>query len=239
MEIELLRPSKLGDWATCAKKMRYLAANSPGGRGPHISSWIGTAVHRRLDNEIFEPVPFGALYDTTTPTVHVARVQVDRISSMIRELCVRHGLTPKDTEVPVSDGEHGGTLDVVFSRDLFDRTSVIGDIKTGKRIPNGVWLQLGSYFDMAVHPDSTITEEFREVCVVHVPRTPLNEPQPGRIEFRDGAECGREAALWYRMIGRLIEDDSDIREFPASPGIACHSCPMTADECAVRINQKE
>ena len=41
MEIELIRPSKLGEWATCAKKMRYLAANSPVGRGPHISSWIG------------------------------------------------------------------------------------------------------------------------------------------------------------------------------------------------------
>ena len=237
MEHDLLRPSKLGEWATCAKKMRYLSANEGGGRGPHISTWIGTAVHARMAGKDVEPIPAGVLYDKTTPNHGIAELQIGRIVGQINELFWIHGLTPLAWEVPVSDGEHEGTLDVVLAKEGFCSRSMIGDIKTGKHVPNGVWLQLGSYFSMDSDLD-LIPHDVIEVCVIHVPRLPTTHPQSGSITTRNGEECAREAALWYRMIERLLDDDGDINDFPASPGMSCHSCPMTVEECAVRIEKE-
>ena len=250
---EITRPSNLGEWATCAKKMRHLAANPRAGRGgPHIAAWVGDAVHYKLSGDhafpLDEPPPM-SLYDRITPNQKTAYVQVDRIITEFYRLMGRNGLEPKAWECGVEDADgHSGTLDVILEKDT-TRHRILGDVKTGRRVPSGVWLQLGAYWSMAQHAfinepinlgpfrQNTRLHSIPEVAVIHVPRTKLGEDQPGTIEFRDGRKCADEAKLWYRAIGNLLEDDAEVDEYPASPGLACATCPMNVTECAVRIYQ--
>ena len=238
---EITRPSNLGEWATCAKKMRHLAANPRTGRGgPHIAGWIGDAVHARLSgtqSPEARPPPM-VLYDSITPTRWAADAQVNRIIDRYYELMALHGLTAKAWEVEVEDDDgHSGTLDLILEKDTTKRR-VIADVKTGRRVPAGVWLQLGAYFTMAQFtPTSISLRPIREVAVIHLPRTKLDEDQPGTIELRGGSKCAEEANLWYRAIGNLLEDDAEVAAYPASPGLACATCPMTTNECAVKIQQ--
>ena len=239
---EITRPSNLGEWATCAKKMRHLAANPRAGRGgPHIAGWVGDAVHYQLSgrDSLLEPPPPMALFDSITPDRKTAEVQANRIIGRFYELMGLHGLTAKAWEVEIEDDDgHSGTLDVILEKDTTKRR-VIADVKTGRRVPAGVWLQLGAYWNMAQY--TSINEAFSPpmigVAVIHLPRTRLGEEQPGTIELRDGSKCAQEANLWYRAIGNLLEDDAEVAAYPASPGLACATCPMTTNECAVKIQQ--
>ena len=241
---EITRPSNLGEWATCAKKMRFQVANPRAGRGgPHIAGWVGDAVHYYLSGSDlgFDPPPPMALFDSITPDRKTAEVQANRIIGRFYELMCLHGLTAKAWEVEVEDDDgHSGTLDLILEKDTTQR-QVIGDVKTGRRVPAGVWLQLGAYWNMAKYTEFNIRGIFQgpmlEVAVIHLPRTKLGEEQPGTIELRDGSKCAQEANLWYRAIGNLLEDDAEVAAYPASPGLACTRCPMTVNECAVKIQQ--
>ena len=241
---EITRPSNLGEWATCAKKMRHLAANPRAGRGgAHIAGWVGDAVHYHLSKSSLglDPPPPMALYDSITPDWGTANIQVNRILTKFYRVIGLHGLSPEAWEVEVEDDDgHSGTLDVILGKDTTKR-QVIGDVKTGRRVPAGVWLQLGAYWNMAKYTEFNIREIFQgpmlEVAVIHLPRTKLGEEQPGTIEFRDGSKCAQEANLWYRAIGNLLEDDAEVEAYPASPGLACTRCPMTVNECAVKIER--
>ena len=148
------------------------------------------------------------------------------------------GLTPVMWEKPVEDEDgNSGTLDVVLRKDHPSQL-IVADVKTGRRVPAGVWLQLGAYYSMATRSlESEWDCPMLEVAVIHLPRTPLGEEQPWSIDFRDGAKCAREAFLWFRAVGNLLEDDAEVEEYLASPGIACATCPMTVTECAVKIER--
>ena len=237
---EITRPSNLGEWATCAKKMRHLAANPRAGRGgAHIAGWVGDAVHYFLSGseEYFNPPPPMALYDSITPNLITAKAQVNQIINEFYLLMGQHGLTAKAWECTVEDTDgHSGTLDVILEKDTTQHR-IIGDVKTGRRVPAGVWLQLGAYWSMANALNEFLSWPMREVAVIHVPRTKLGEPQSSSIELRDGRKCAQEANLWYRAIGNLLEDDAEVEAYPASPGLACTRCPMTVNECAVKIQQ--
>ena len=241
---EITRPSNLGEWATCAKKMRHLAANPRAGRGgAHIAGWVGDAVHYSLSGSDLglDPPPPMALYDSITPNLITAKAQVNQIINEFYLLMGLHGLTARAWEVEVEDKYgHSGTLDVILEKDT-TKCQVIGDVKTGRRVPAGVWLQLGAYWNMAKYTEFNIREIFQgpmlEVAVIHLPRTKLGEEQLGTIELRDGSKCAQEANLWYRAIGNLLEDDAEVAAYPASPGLACATCPMTTNECAVKIQQ--
>ena len=237
---QLTRPSNLGEWATCSKKMRHLASNpGPGRRGFHIAGWVGTAVHRILSGSPLIPdrPPAMSLYDQITPNLNTARIQSSRIVGKFRQGMETMGLTPVMWEKPVEDEDgNSGTLDAVLRKD-HPLQLIVADVKTGRRVPAGVWLQLGAYYKMAMH---SLVEEWApmvQVAVIHLPRTPLGEEQPWSIDFRDGAKCAKEAALWFRAVGNLLEDDAEVEEYPASPGIACGTCPMTVTECAVKIER--
>ena len=238
---EITRPSNLGEWATCAKKMRHLVANPRAGRGgAHIAGWVGDAVHYSLSGSVvgLAPPPPMALYDSITPNLITAKAQVNQIINGFYLMMGLRGLTPKAWECGVEDADgHSGTLDVILEKDTTQHR-IIGDVKTGRRVPAGVWLQLGAYFTMAQFtPTSISLRPIREVAVIHVPRTKLGEDQPSSIEIRDGAKCAQEANLWYRAIGNLLADDAEVAAYPASPGLACTRCPMTTNECAVKIQQ--
>ena len=240
---EITRPSNLGEWATCAKKMRHLAANPRAGRGgAHIAGWVGDAVHYQLSgrDSLLEPPPPMALYDSITPNLITAKAQVNQIINEFYLLMGLHGLSPEVWEYEVEDEDgHSGTLDVILEKDTTQHR-IIGDVKTGRRVPAGVWLQLGAYWNMAHHTPisaSIAWPPMAEVAVIHLPRTKLGEEQPGTIELRDGSKCAEEANLWYRAIGNLLEDDAEVDAYPASPGLACTRCPMTVNECAVKIQQ--
>ena len=237
---EITRPSNLGEWATCAKKMRHLAANPRSGRGgSHIAGWIGSDVHNRLSESplVLERPPAMSLYDKITPNLNTARIQSSRIVGKFRQAMETMGLTPVMWEKPVEDEDgNSGTLDVVLRKD-HPAQLIVADVKTGRRVPAGVWLQLGAYHKMAMHSLEEEWAPMGEVAVIHLPRTPLGEEQPWSIDFRDGAKCAKEAALWFRAVGNLLEDDAEVEEYLASPGIACGTCPMTVTECAVKIER--
>ena len=237
---DLLRPSSLGDWATCAKKARYIAANPQKETGGlRIATWVGSAVHAFLaapDSVLCRPNP-GTLYDTTTPSFHVATAQVNSIVTKFHELMEVHGLEVIDREVEVENVYGSGTLDMVLKSDVDKVPLIIADLKTGKRIPSGSWLQLGAYFNMA-KADLSFMDKFGlllQVAVIHIPRTPLHEVQSGSIESRQGAFCGDQSNVVYNSVRELIEQDRSLHVFPASPGGACRSCPMTEEECPVKI----
>ena len=240
---DLLRPSKLGDWATCAKKARYIAANPKKDTGNLlIATWVGNAVHQKLASSSSwgdNPAP-GTLYDNTTPNFSVAMDQVGIIIEKFEELMEVHGLKVIDHELEVNDVDNSGTLDMVLRSDC-DGWLTIGDLKTGKRVPSGAWLQLGSYFQMAKHDFDfqKRSDYLHEVAVIHIPRTPLNEAQYGSIESRIGVFCGEQSNVVYHSILELIEQDRDVSEFPASPGVACASCEMSVSECPVKIVTKK
>ena len=237
---EIARPSNLGEWATCAKKMRHLASNPAAGRrGSHIAGWIGSDVHNRLSESplVLERPPAMSLYDKITPNLNTARIQSSRIVGKFRQAMETMGLTPVMWEKPVEDEDgNSGTLDVVLRKD-HPAQLIVADVKTGRRVPAGVWLQLGAYYKMAMHSREEEWAPMVEVAVIHLPRTPLGEEQPWSIDFRDGVKCAREAALWFWVVGNLLEDDAEVEEYLASPGIACGTCPMTVTECAVKIER--
>ena len=241
---ELTRPSNLGEWATCSKKMRHLASNpGPGRGGSHIAGWIGSNVHNRLSESplVLERPPAMSLYDKITPNLNTARIQSSRIVGKFRQAMETMGLTPVMWEKPVEDEDgNSGTLDVVLRQDTPSQL-IVADVKTGRRVPAGVWLQLGAYYKMArsyrQSPEAKWCLPMVLVAVIHLPRTPLGEEQPWSIDFRDGAKCAKEAALWFRTVGNLLKDDAEVEEYLASPGIACGTCPMTVTECAVKIER--
>ena len=181
MSSNLTRPSNLGEWATCSKKMRHLASNpGPGRGGSHIAGWIGSDVHNRLSESplVLERPPAMSLYDKITPNLNTARIQSSRIVGKFRQAMETMGLTPVMWEKPVEDEDgNSGTLDVVLRKD-HPSQFIVADVKTGRRVPAGVWLQLGAYYKMAMH---SLVEEWApmvEVAVIHLPRTPLGEEQP-------------------------------------------------------------
>ena len=239
MPDRIIRPSNLGKWSACARKTYANIVAPRTGRGvTHVNQWVGDAAHRMLSGADWLEFAYGyMLYDSITPNLDVAKMQVEHIVSTTRNLIAALGFEPVGWEVPVATGDVEGTLDVLLKDEspLVPKLT-IGDLKTGQRIPAGTWLQLGQYYD--AYDSMPDTNLGGWILLLHVPRTPLNEPLVPYTEFRQGPQCAAVAREWVKTIAGWVATGTLETVLP-SPGHECLSCDLTVAECPVRLEKEK
>ena len=238
MTDRIIRPSNLGKWSACARKTYANIVAPRVGRGVnHISQWVGSAAHAVLAGDHLPDADGYMLYDTITPNLAVAKFQVEDIFETTLKILGGMGFEPVGWEVPVATDDVDGTIDVLLKNETLVPECIIGDLKTGQRIPAGTWLQLGQYFD-AYDSMMTDTNLGARILLLHVPRTPLDEPLVPRAEFRHGPACAAVAREWVQTIASWVETCSLETVLP-SPGYECSNCQLTVAECPVRLERKK
>ena len=223
-----IHPSSLGDWAGCPKKAYGALSGRGGDARPSIAAWIGSSVHAYLSGSSALPVPGGySFFDSITPNLGVAHHQVAGIYLAVRNYLDQHGYETDATELPVESEYVAGTLDLLLKMDV-DPYMTICDVKTGQRVPPGVWHQLGSYASAYNERNGPPVET---LMVLHAPRTPLSREQPLTIYTRPARGCGDAADNLVRQVSTWL-DESTCDTVPATPGDACRTCHI--EDCAVR-----
>ena len=237
MPDRIIRPSNLGKWSACARKTYTNIVAPKTSRGiMRVSQWVGDTSHAVLAGKPMPPVEAYMLYDAITPNATAGLVQVDEIASTTLQLLGGMGFEPVAWEVPVVTDDVEGTLDVLLKTDDPMKGITIGDLKTGQRVPAGSWLQLGQYFDAYFStPDS---DPNGTILLLHVPRTPLDEPMFPSVERRNGYECAAVAREWVQTITGWMETASLASVLP-SPGYECLSCDLTVAQCPVRLEKEK
>ena len=235
MPDRIIRPSNLGKWSACARKTYANIVAPRIGRGvPIVSQWVGKAAHAMLAGEQPPDTDGYMLYDAITPNLHVAKMQVEHIVSTTRNLIGGIGFEPVAWEVPVATDDVQGTIDVLLKDDLLVPDFHIGDLKTGQRIPAGTWLQLGQYFE--AYSSMPHTNLGANILLLHVPRTPLDQPMVPHTELRHGPQCAAVARDWVETISGWVDTGTLDTVLP-SPGYECSTCQLTVAECPVRIER--
>ena len=239
MTDRIIRPSNLGKWSACARKTYANIVAPVARRGVnHVSQWVGDAAHRMLSGEDWLEFAYGyMLYDTITPNLDVAKAQANEIAETTLKLISAMGFEAVAWEVPVTKGEDvEGTIDVLLKDDVLLGKFVVGDLKTGQRIPAGTWLQLGQYFD--AYDSMPDTNLGARILLLHVPRTPPGEPLVPHTEFRHGPQCAAVASEWVKTIAGWV-DRGTLETVLPSPGYECSTCELTVAECPVRIERNK
>ena len=235
MPDRIIRPSNLGKWSACARKTyANIVAPRIGRSVNHVSQWVGKAAHAVLAGDQMPDGDAYMLNDAITPNLHVAKMQVEHIASTTRNLIGGLGFEPVAWEVPVSTDDVQGTLDVLLKDDLPLSKFTICDIKTGQQIPAGTWLQLGQYYEAYDSMPGTNLSD--SVLLLHVPRTPLDEPLVPETVFRQGPACAAVAREWAQTITGWV-DSGTLETMLPSPGHECSTCQLTVAECPVRIER--
>ena len=237
MTDRIIRPSNLGKWSACARKTYANIVAPVARRGVyHVHQWVGNAAHAVLAGDQPPDTDGYMLYDTITPDIDVAKMQVDEIVKTTLQLIGGMGFEAVAWEVPVATDDVDGTLDVLLKDEALipESECVIGDLKTGQRIPAGTWLQLGQYFD--AYDSMPDTNLGARILLLHVPRTPLDEPMVTRTEFRHGPQCAAVAREWVKTIAGWV-DTGTLGTVLPSPGYECSNCELTVENCPVRIER--
>ena len=235
MPDRIIRPSNLGKWSACARKTyANIVAPRIGSGVNHVSQWVGKAAHAALAGDQLPDGDGYLLNDAITPNLHVAKMQVEHIVSTTRNLIGGLGFEPVGWEVPVAMDDVYGTIDVLLKDDALLGEFIIGDLKTGQRIPAGTWLQLGQYFD--AYDSMSETNLGARILLLHVPRTPLHEPLVPQTVFRHGPACAAVAREWVKTIAGWV-DTGTLETVLPSPGYECSTCELTVAECPVRIER--
>ena len=223
-----IHPSSLGEWAGCPKKAYGALSGRGGDARPSIASWIGSSVHAHIACAAPPPVPGGySFFDSITPNLNVAHHQVVAIGRKVSAHLDDNGYAVEASELAVESAIVSGTLDLLLKQDV-DPFLTICDVKTGQRVPPGVWLQLGSYARAYNERHGPTVERLK---VLHAPRTPLSREQPLTIYTRPARGCGDAADNLVRQVSTWL-DESTCDTVPATPGDACRTCHI--EDCAVR-----
>ena len=238
MTDRIIQPSNLGKWSACARKTYANIVSPVARRGgmSRVSQWVGDAAHAVLAGYPIQDADDYMLYDSITPNLDVAKMQVDEIVETTLKLIGGMGFEAVAWEVPVSTGDVEGTLDVLLKDDVLLGEFVIGDLKTGQRVPSGTWLQLGQYFE--AYDSMPNTNLGWRILLLHVPRTPAGEPLVPHTEFRHGSQCAAVASEWVKTIAGWI-DRGTLETVLPSPGYECSTCELTVAECPVRIERNK
>ena len=222
----LTRISDVGRWTAC-EAWAMTGQDAGSGRKP-VAAWVGTMAHRFLadaasvDQAVAELPPRSQVaFDSVTPLPLVAISQACDLAIKARALLDRFGLTIFQSEVPVEDVFHRGTIDLLVM-DQKNRAGIL-DFKTGQTI-GSAWLQLAGYLSLYKGAPLSFAG------IIHVPRSKL-EPT-GTIAFRDPAELVK---AWTRTIAR-VEEVMTSAEPTYSPGTHCSRCPLKG--CAVRMEKE-
>ena len=215
----LTKISDVHRWTAC-EAWAMTGQEAKGGQ-QSVARWVGSMAHQILDGKEGWPTPpprYGVAFDSVTPLPSAASSQAQDIAAEAKALLDRYGLTIFQSEVPVEEGVHRGTIDLLVM-DRKNRAGIL-DFKTGRTI-GAAWLQLAGY--LAAWKGVTLSF----AGIVHVPRSKL-EPS-GTITFRDPAELVK---AWKATIKR-VEEVVISAEPTYSPGTHCSRCPLKG--CAVRM----
>ena len=211
-----IRPSSLGKWATCPKKAYAALSGADEAAVPSVAEWIGSCAHARIADRVEPDLPRGyTFWDSITPNLSVAQHQIATIAGTVYEYLTRNGYTVYGSELSVESDWVEGTLDLLVKKDVSDTLAIV-DVKTGQRVPLGVWHQLGAYVD-AYNKYRELHVE--EILVLHVPRTSLSEDQKVNDYIRPAKGCA-EAAM---VLVRQVDDWANVctlDTIPAMPGSA-------------------
>jgi len=251
-------PSRMLSWTQCQRRARHEQREPKRyGTAEHVSAWVGTAAHAALricteeklrPDEIHERIlgsgsrkwaqerparPDPVEFDTVSPTWKVTDLQVAEIVSKAISIIEVEGLTVLRFELEVDEQDDQlpikGTLDM-YGIDL-DASPVILDLKTGRQLQAGVWLQLGAYALAADRSKVCAYEETR-VAMLHVPRAKQTEVQKGSIAYRDAEPLVEDAYAIACDIRRIMECGGAL----PSPGMHCAACQVK--DCAVRASEE-
>ena len=223
-----IHPSALGKWATCPK--HAYAALSGGGPEPvpAVAEWIGSCAHARIAGSVAPDIPGGyTFWDSITPNIYAATQQIINISDAVTAYLANNGYRVYESEFAVENDWVEGTIDLLVKKDVENQLA-IADVKTGQRVPLGVWHQLGAYAETYNMDHSGPYVE--GLFVLHAPRTRLNEEQPLKAYHRQAKGCAEAAMVLVKEVDDWMNTRT-LDSMPAMPGIGCASCSL---DCAVR-----
>ena len=224
---DLIHPSSLGKWATCPKKAYAALSGADEAAVPSVADWIGSCAHARIAGRVAPDLPSGyTFWDSITPNIHSARYQIVNISDVVKAYLKENGYEVYAVELAVENDWVEGTLDLLVKKDVSDTLAIV-DVKTGQRVPLGVWHQLGAYAG-AYNQCSEFNVE--ELLVLHVPRTSLREEQQIASYTRRAKGCAEAAMVLVRQVDDWA-NTCTLDTMPAMPGFGCASCKL---ECSVR-----
>lgn len=234
MDFVTVHCSHLPHWTRCEKSQLYLLANPQTAlEAPeHVSAWIGKAVHAAVAGEAMPEVPRLLIFDKLSPTLNVARKQVDGMVAAVNGALFSSGWTLLGQEVqlqPYADPEWIPELRLVGRPDLFalsTGSTVLSDLKTSREFI-GAWLQMGGYGLCACGE----LPDIDEFATIHCPRPEsLFDPIKVEIHVRPARPIMLEANRVMVRISDLLANDDEAIASPSRD--RCSYCPHP--DCPVR-----
>ena len=223
-----IHPSALGQWATCPKQAYAAMSGRDVAPVPSVAEWVGACAHARIAGRQEPDLQRGyTFWDSLTPNIHVALYQIQEIAGRVMGFLAEHGYELHGAEIDVESDWVKGTLDLLVKKDVEDTLTIV-DVKTGQRVPLGVWHQLGAYADAynLGHSQPHVSG----LVAIHVPRTSPREAQPLTAFSREAYPCVVEARILVLEVDDWIHTRT-LDTMPAMPGLGCASCKL---DCAVR-----
>ena len=223
-----IHPSALGQWATCPKQAYAAMSGRDSAPVPSVAEWVGAYAHAMIAGRLQPDLPRGyTFWDSITPNIQVAGHQINGIAAIVEGWLLEHGYEVHGSELAVESDWVEGTLDLLVKKDVGDTLTIV-DVKTGQRVPLGVWHQLGAYADAynLGHSQPHVSE----LVVIHAPRTSPREAQPLKAFIRDAYRCAVEARILVLEVDDWMHTRT-LDTMPAMPGLGCASCKL---DCAVR-----
>lgn len=240
--LTLIHCSALTRWSLCEKAAvwRHLNPMPAEEKAEHIATWIGTAVHSLVAVQAVPDPPRILIFDGITPTIEVARRQIDLMAEAVEhklnaEAPGRWDIMGREIDLrplhlPGWPDNFRLTGRMDFKLRLANEDLWVCDLKTAQDIAPA-WVQLGAYrlLDrMSGHRAAGTVATF------HCPRP--KDIVLGKADctiWTVDADAAEDEAL--RIVNRITEiiDDPDLAT--AAPGNRCSFCKHP--ECVVRARE--
>ena len=224
--------SDIQKWAGCTKAMHHKTFSSDARpkRMPHIASLVGTAVHAKVSGADEPEVPASVVFDGHTPSMRIARQQVQIMSDSIKLSLRDHSDIDFEVELTSLREDHwpqnvilAGRADMVGFTP--DSTIFIADLKTSHSTEHA-WLQLGGYAYLM----QNMGHQVDKVGVIHCPRDKVGMTSAAVDKsWVSGAEVIQES---IEVVERAVSILRMNERPTAAPGPACRYC--THPSCVVR-----
>ena len=213
-----IRPSQIKKWMACEASALHAFWN-PAEHDPaaHIASWIGTAVHENVlqDIEITEPdarqVRLGGIkFDRISPTSAAAAGQARRIADKVTGLLDSMSIMRIESEAMIGELQAPGWPSNVYLQGTLDLVGIyegqicIFDLKTSRDF-TPAWLQVAAYA-LASRYDG---ESAPQLGIIHAPRDGCGngDGQPQIVFSQQPLEAMEAAFTAVDRIASLIADD--------------------------------
>ena len=221
-----LRCSNAKNWLTCSRMAEHAQINPPSQRIQHIGPFTGSHVHAAVTGQE-RPVADFIEFDEVTRSLPEMYRQVKAMHFRVKNILEDKDWLIVEKEVSLTAEVTVGDEKILLSgtRDLVVQNQETGqrillDLKTGKRYPQQVFLQLCLYAYLAQRKLENID------CVGYL-WVCRKFPHDIICDLRDATALASEAEDVLRRIAAVRQMGST-----ATPGQHCRRCPV--ENCAVR-----